>query len=63
MAHGEGDVVGGVDRIGDEFLLQQGEALGNQPVGGLNTHMAESPRSEASAEFRSFDRNLDWSRD
>ena len=63
MAHGEGDEVGCVDRIGDELLLQQGEALGNQAAGGLNAHMAERARSEASAEFRSLDRNFNWNRD
>ena len=32
MTHGEGDVVGRVHRIGDELLLQQGEALGDHAV-------------------------------
>ena len=44
MTHGQGDIVGGVDRIGDEFLLQQGKAFRDHTRRGwMRTSLAPAP--------------------
>ena len=48
-------VVGCVDGVGDWFLFEQAEALGDDAVRWLNLHIAQDAGGEASAEFGFFD--------
>ena len=51
LANGERAVIRGVDRVGDGFLLEQTEALGDDAGGGDDLHIAQRARGKAAAEF------------
>ncbi len=55
MAHAEGAVVGGVDGVGDELLLEEAEALGDGAGGLGDGDVAKDLGGEAAAEGGLFD--------
>ena len=55
LADGEGDVVGGVDRVRDGLLVEQAKAFGDEAGGGLDLDVAQNAGGEAAAEFGGFD--------
>ena len=61
VAHGEDDVVGGVDGVEDGFLVEEAEALGDDAGGGRDRHVAKNAGGEAAAEFGLFDGNRESS--
>ena len=54
MAHAEEDEVGGVDGIGDLFLVEEGEVLGHFGGAGGDGDVADYLRGEAAAEAFGF---------
>ena len=65
MAHAEEDVVGGVDGVGDLFLAELIEVLGDEAGGWGDGDVAEDLGGEAAAEGSGFDgdgEGLGWVR-
>jgi len=59
MAHAEEDEVGGIDGVGDLFLVEEGEVFGDCAGAGRDGDVADDLGGEAAAEAFGFGGNAD----